>query len=347
MSAKPPDELCTARQAFILGLVIREYVETAMPVSSGRLVSEYDLGVSAATVRNELAVLESLGLLTHPYTSAGRIPTVAGYRYFVENVMTTAQVSQHERLTIRHQFHQAGWDQERWMQLSAAVMARTSGAAGFVATKRTHAGPLRRLEMVAMDDGSVHLIAVTNEGHVRQARLRPERAVDQRALNAIGKYVNEALETTGAPPSQMPTEGADICDEILATIRQLLRPPSTMALPRLYHAGLTQIMVQPEFSESEHLMTVVGILEHGFGLQPIIDTLPRSGVQVIIGGEPPLEDIPHVALVLSRFGHLRTPNGVLGVVGPTRLSYERAVPAVGFVADLMNRLVAGDAVRSD
>jgi heat-inducible transcriptional repressor len=102
-------------------------------------------------------------------------------------------------------------------------------------------------------------------------------------------------------------------------------------------------MVEPEFADSEQLMGVVSILEHGHGLLPIIDRLPLSGVQVIIGGEPPLESIPHVTLVLSRFGQHSTPHGVLGVLGPTRLSYERAVSTVGFVAELMTNLVAGGA----
>lgn len=247
------DALLTDRQAYILSLVVHDYVHLAQPIGSEVLLARHVLGVSAATVRNELARLEAAGLLSHPHTSAGRMPTVCGYRYFVENLMSSAGLSEPEQRTIRHQFHQAGGDSGRWMRLSAAVMAHTSGAAGLVAA-----------------DGD-------------------------------GRWS-----------------------------------------PRLYHAGLTQILDEPEFADNERLRDVIDILEHGQCLGPITSRLPREGVHVIIGGEPPLEDVPHVTLVLSRFGAMEH-YGVLGVVGPTRLLYDRAVPAVSFVATLMTELLAGDA----
>lgn len=248
------DTQLTERQRQILAMVIQDYVQTAQPVASGALVREHELGVSTATVRHELASLEALGLLEQPHTSAGRVPTVAGYRYFVEHLMQSAELSPVERRMIRHQFHQAGWQLDRWMGLSAAVVARTSGAAGLVA-------------------------------------------------DASGSGV-----------------------------------------PRFYHAGLVEILYVPEFADSDRLRGVVELLEYGQGLEPIMDRLPETGVQVIIGGEPPLERTPYLTLVLARFGQPPGHSGVLGAVGPTRLAYERAVSTVGFVARLMNQLIAGQAV---
>jgi transcriptional regulator of heat shock response len=242
----------TERQAHLLDLVIREYLETALPVASGSLARRHRLGCSPATVRKELAILEDAGFLSQPHTSAGRIPTALGHQYFVENLMSIAGIGDGEQITIRHQFHQAGVDLERWMRLSAAVMAQTSGVAGLVASERRHHSP------------------------------------------------------------------------------------------RMYHAGLTQILFVPEFTEDiERLRDVVEILEHGTGLDTIIALLPRHGVEVIIGGVPPLASVPQVTLILARFGGQDEQGGVLGVVGPTRLPYERAVPTVGFVADLLTELLAG------
>lgn len=250
----PLNPLLTERQAHILDCVIRDYVETAQAVASGQLARRHRLGCSPATVRKELVILEDAGLLTQPHTSAGRIPTALGYQYFVENLMSVAGLGDGEQITIRHQFHQAGEDLERWMRLSAAVVAHTSGVAGLVASQREHHSP------------------------------------------------------------------------------------------RLYHAGLTQILLVPEFTEDlERLRDVVEILEHGTGLDTIIALLPRQGVKVIIGGAPPLTEVPQVTLILSRFGGQEQQGGVLGVVGPTRLPYERAVPTVGFVADLLTELLAGSA----
>ncbi len=344
MSARQANTpLFTERQAQVLELVVREYIDSAQPVASGRLVNRYDLGVSAATVRNELAALEEMGLLTHPHTSAGRIPTVTGYRYFVENLMTSPRMPEHVKLTIRHQFHQAGWDPERWMRLSAAVVAHTSGAAGLVATPRSRRAPLRRLEFVDLGDGLVLVVAVLDHGQVRQSRWRPELPYDQAALDRISACINEVLAATGTPPEEEAAGPGVLEAAASGAVHQLLSRTGRPATPRLYHAGLTQIMYEPEFADSEQLREVVEILEHGHWLEPIMDRLPGSGVQVIIGGEPPLERVPHVTMVLSRFGHQTAQGGVLGVVGPTRMPYERAVSTVGFVAELMTELLAGPA----
>jgi transcriptional regulator of heat shock response len=113
--------------------------------------------------------------------------------------------------------------------------------------------------------------------------------------------------------------------------------------PWLYHAGLTEILGQPELADGECLRVVVEILEYGTGLQPVIEQLPPHGVEVVIGGQPPLERVPHVTLVLSRFGGRTSEAGVVGAIGPTRLPYDRAVPAVEFVASVMTHLLAFEA----
>ena len=136
------NDTISVRQAHILALVVREYAETAQPVASAQLVQRYELAYSPATVRHELAALEEAGYLTHPHTSAGRVPTVAGYRYFVENLMRSAALPASQRRAMRLQLAQAGGDAERWLQLSAALIAQTSGMAGLVAAppRLYHAG---------------------------------------------------------------------------------------------------------------------------------------------------------------------------------------------------------------
>ena len=247
------DPYLTDRQAQVLSQVIHEHIATAQPVASAALARRPTLAVSPATVRNEFAVLEEAGLLAQPHTSAGRVPTVRGYRYFVAHLMTRSGLSEQVQRTIRHQFYQAGHHTDRWLRLSAAVVAHTSGAAGLVTSR-----------------------------------------------------------------------------------------PADRA-PRLYHAGLTEILDEPELADGQCLRVVVEVLEYGTGLQPVIDGLPSQGVEVIIGDEPPTGGVPHVTLVLSRFGGDDPQGGVLGVIGPTRMPYERAVPVVEFVADLMTQLLAIEA----
>ena len=112
-------------------------------------------------------------------------------------------------------------------------------------------------------------------------------------------------------------------------------------MPRLYHAGLAECIEAPEFAEAESRRGIVSLLERGDGLRAVLDRLPPEGVHVLIGGEPPLEHVPYLTLVLARFGR-GGHGGIVGVVGPTRLAYERAVPAVGFVSGVMSRVAGGE-----
>lgn len=251
-----PTEL-TERRALVLGLIVREHIAHGQPVSSHCLVHRYDLGVSSATLRNEMAALEDLGLLGQPHTSAGRVPTVAGYRLFVERLMRIASLPARERRSIRQRFHEAGHDVERWLRLAAGVVAKASGAAGLVVVP------------------------------------------DAPAL------------------------------------------PAELTVPRLYHAGLADVIEAPEFAEAAPRRGIVSLLERGDGLAAVLDRLPPDGVHVLIGGEPPLERLPYLTLVLARFGR-GGQHGIVGVVGPTRMAYERAVPAVGFVSGVMSGVSGGE-----
>ena len=131
------------RQKIILALIIREYIEKAQPIGSRRLVDDYSLTVSSATVRNEMLVLTEMGYLRQPHTSAGRIPTEKGYRFFVRQLMGHPELPSETKRTIVHQFYQAGFDVERWMRLAASVLAHQSQAASLVTSPRSVRAPGR------------------------------------------------------------------------------------------------------------------------------------------------------------------------------------------------------------
>ena len=137
------------RQEYILNLVVRRYVETGVPLGSQTLVDYYTLDVSAATVRNELALLDQLGYLTQLHTSAGRIPTEMGYRYFVQWLIGEFELPLHERQMISHQFHQARLELDQWMRLAAAVLAHTSQGASIVTAPRPSTSRYRHLQLIS------------------------------------------------------------------------------------------------------------------------------------------------------------------------------------------------------
>src|SRR6476620_9130841 len=173
------------RSESILRAVIDEYVQTAIPVGSQSLVERYGLGVSSATVRNILAALEFNGLLTHPHTSAGRIPTDAGYRYFVESISSTSQLPQVEQLMIRHQFGQVQHASEQWFRLAATTLATANRTAGLATQAKPRAAHVRRIDLVTISERLASLIIVFREGAIRQVLVTLSEPAEQESLTRV------------------------------------------------------------------------------------------------------------------------------------------------------------------
>ncbi len=183
------------RSQAILRAVIEEYVTTASPVGSQALVERYGLGVSSATVRNILAELEMAGLLSHPHTSAGRMPTDAGYRFYVESIAETVPLPAVEQLMIRHQFGQVEFASEHWFRLAATTLAGLTRSAGLATPAKPQAAHIRRVDLVAVNERLASLILVLREGAIKQAvvPLDEADAVDQATLNRVAEILNDRL----------------------------------------------------------------------------------------------------------------------------------------------------------
>jgi len=326
----------------ILSLVIREYVNRADPISSRTLLDVYDLGVSSATVRNEMAQLEDLGYLTHPHTSAGRVPTEQGYRLFVGRLLGEAQLPLTEQRTIRHQFHQVGVEVNQWMQLAASTLARSSDSASLVTAPVAEQVRFKHLEMISTRDRLVLLVLVTQGGNVEQQMLTLAEPLSQVELSQSADKLNELCSGLGVPEirsriSNLPTLEREVCSLIVELMEQSGEFSSDM-----YRDGLSEVLSQPEFVDAESSQSILRLFEEkGFLQQLLTEALAPTvgGVQVIIGGEDRWEELTGCSMVLARYGVPGFATGALGVLGPTRLPYRRAISTVRYVADLMSDLV--------
>lgn len=333
----------TLRQQTILGLVVREYVSSASPVSSRVLVGHYSLEISTATVRNELARLEELGYLTHPHTSAGRVPTHQGYRYFVERLLGDVDLPMHERRTIAHQFYQAPQDFEQWMPLAASVLARTTRGAALVTAPQATQSRYKHLQLISTQGRLVLLILVLRGGTVKQQLLTLVEPLSQEALNEISDRLNQAYSGLSADEiwsrvSVLPPLDADVARLVVSTMRQA----DAHATEPVYRYGLSEVLQQPEFAGGEKAQGLMRVMEEHSFLQTVLtDALsPEVGsVRVLIGGEGRWDELQACSLVLARYGVTDFVTGALGVVGPTRMLYGRAISVVRFVAGLLSDLV--------
>ena len=335
------------RAQLILRAVIEEYVTTATPVGSQALVDRYRLGVSSATVRNILAELELSGLLDHPHTSAGRIPTDAGYRWFVESIIDAAPMPEVEQLMIRHQFGQVEFASEHWFRLAASTIASLTHAAGLATPAKPPSGRVRRVDLVSINDRMASLVVILREGSIKQSLVTLSTGEDQAALTSVAGVLNEiVLDATGdeieariarLDPAQ---PDAALIARVGERIVHVLQDYDRAAVEEVFSDGLLNVMGAPEFAHSDKLRRVFTALENRAYLGQLVGDVARSGrVTVFIGEENEAPDMREVALVLAPYGRRDRAVGVVGVLGPTRLAYPEAIGTVRFVSGLMNELV--------
>ena len=329
----------TPRQQLVLGLVVREYIATAQPVGS-RTLEGLGLGVSSATIRNEMSELEELGYLTHPHTSAGRVPTEQGYRYFVERLMRESQLSAEEQRTIRHQFHQVGVDLEQWMRLAASVLARTAESAAVVTSPRTELCRLKHVELIAIHEAMALLIVVLEGGIVRQQMLALDEPIGQETLSQIANRINDLCAGRSALRAAACQSLLGASEQrILGVVVGIMKQVDDQKNMHVYRDGLVNILHQPEFSEGDSARQIVQVLEDRTSLEQLLtEMLEVGGVHVIIGGEGRWHDLRECSLVVAPYGVSGAATGALGVMGPMRMPYSRAISTVRYVATLMSDL---------
>ena len=335
------------RSQAILRAVIEEYIVTAEPVGSQTLVERYGLAVSSATVRNVMADLEAAGYLWHPHTSAGRVPTDAGYRLYIESIAPSISLAPVEQLMIRHQFGQVEFASEQWFRLAAATLAGATHAAGLATPAKPTACRLRRVDLVATSTRTASIVVVLAEGSVKQELVPLDDRYDQRQLDQVSQLLNEML--AGRSSREVAERIADMQARpetpVLAVraaqrIERLMHEFDAAAVEDVFSDGLLNVMEAPEFAHSEKLRRIFGVLQNHQYLAELLSRLSATNqVQVLIGTENEPAEMHDVSLVVASYGRPGRAMGVVGVLGPTRMAYPHAIGSVRYVSGLMNELV--------
>jgi heat-inducible transcriptional repressor len=325
----------------VLGAVIREYITTAEPVASAQLVRSYKLDVSPATVRNELSALEEAGLLMHPHTSAGRVPTDLGYRYFIETLMPSASLRADEQVTVSHQFQQALQDTAAWLRVAASSLARLTAEASIVTPPSSKRTTLRHVEVVPILERRVLLVAVIDGGAVRQQVLELGTSTTAEHLRALSTRLTESLggaTATRVHATVAAEKGADA--DIAKALARILEEYDTVRAREVYVDGFQNIMAKPEFAETDRSRAMLSFFEDHTRLAEILPLdLGDGEVHITIGREHRHESLQDCSLVVGRYGESGDVVGFVGVVGPTRMDYARSIGAVRYVGSLMSDLV--------
>lgn len=340
----------TPRQETILDLVVREYIARNVPVGSQYLVRTYGVRASSATVRAEMATLEELGYLHHPHTSAGRVPTKEGYRYFVSCLVGETQLPLEEQRMIRHQFHQARLEMDQWMRLAAAILAHTSQTAAVVTAPHMRQSRFKHLELISTQGRLVLLVLVLGSGQVLQQMITLAQPLSQEELSQSANRVNTTCDGLSAREIDAVLTALPVLEqEVGMLVSGMIARADEKTTSRVVRDGLGHLLSKPELFPGETIEQGIRLLEERGFLEEVLskalesaEPIPDSGVgsvQVIIGGEGRWDELSDWSMVLARYGLKDYAVGALGVLGPTRMPYGRAISIVRYVASVMSGLM--------
>jgi len=333
--------MLTSRAETILKSIVGQYIAQATPVPSQSVLSDYELNVSPATIRHEMARLEQEGYIIRPHPSAGSVPSDKGYRYYVES-LTEVALPAAEQWLISHLFHQVKREQEEWLRLAATVMAQLAQNVAVVTRAKPVDCQFKHLELVALQDLLVLVVLVLRGARVKQQIATFDPAIPQAELTAIANKLNETY--SGLTGSQILAKDIELSlaeQQLVDCVVKIMQAEDAPEYEEPYLDGWHFILNQPEFSHAGRMLDLMGLVEQKSLLKAIFPQ--ESGiyeVQVVIGKENTAEAIHDCSVVICRYGLPEEAVGIIGVVGPTRMPYIRTISTVGYLSSVLGKLVA-------
>jgi len=335
-------EMIPARSGKILNTIVGQYITRTVPVPSQVIASDAELGVSPATIRNEMAYLEQEGYLIRPHTSAGCIPSDKGYRYYVESI-ENVKLPQAEQRLISHTFHQVEKEVEAWLRLTATLLARLVQNVAVVSLPKSADCKLKHMELLALQDSEVLAVVVLPGARVKQKLITFDQAVSQSTLTIISNKLNTAYSgLTGQQISAKEMELSLLEKQATDHLVEIMQAEDQQEYEDPYLDGWHFMLNQPEFAHSDRMRTLMELVEHRSLLKVIVPTkLSQHRVHVIIGKENKEKAIQNCSVVISQYGLPDEATGTIGVVGPTRMPYSHTIPTVYYLSSVLSSLVAG------
>ena len=332
--------MLTARQELLLGKVIDEFNATGQPVGSKMLAADPDVQAGPSTIRNELAVLEERGLLAHPHTSAGRAPTDAGYRYFVDRLLPARQEPRAElQLSlVRREVDEA-------MRVTTETLSQVTNLLAIVSAPPIATTTVRHVEVLSLQPQVLMVVVITSTGGVSKRVFTFDRPVDPGLADWAGAYMNEQLVGMGVGsrmlqaklnnPALQPTERAFIAQLAPAFTELAMTAEST-----LYVDGAARLLSEHRFQDVSQLNELLDALERRVSLLGVLSrALDERDIYVRIGGENEMPALRSLSLVAGNYGLPQRNLGTVSVIGPMRMDYARAIMTVREAALQLSRFV--------
>ena len=336
--------MITERQQLILKHIVDDYIHDAAPISSESLARNHrHLGISPATVRNEVAALEEQGYISRPHSSAGSVPDDGAYRLYVETGLAEdgPHVPSDQRTAISRRFRKVEDDMDQWGSVAAALIAQIVGNLGIATFPKMSVSRVKHLELVPVQDFLALLIVVLEQAKLRKQLIRFSEPVDNTVVESMSTRLRSHVtglthqEIAIRPMSLTPTERQAVDATMV-----MLREEDDSAHEDHYVRGLRNLLDQPEFVDYEKVLPIIDGIEDGSLIEAALEEAPVGEVvRVVIGQENRGSALRPLSVVICRYGVPGHALGTIGVIGPTRMEYNRAISGIGFISSIMNGMV--------
>ncbi|HWR59375.1 MAG TPA: heat-inducible transcriptional repressor HrcA [Thermodesulfovibrionales bacterium] len=331
----------------VLWAVVESYITNPDPVGSRFVTKKYEFNLSAATIRNAMADLEDLGFLHQPHTSAGRIPTDKGYRFYVD-YLSQRESPADDYLTneIIARLENIRNDISGLLEETSKMISSFSHYLGVALAPRPDKTTFRGINLFGYKEGRVMVVLLTDEGIVRNKVVRLDTVLTQRDLNSISGYLNSefAGQTIDDIKVRIVKEmyrDKALCDKLIARAIRICEEAFSFDYGNVFISGLSEVLGLPDFSDLQRIKEISKAIEDKHLIVKLLDMLSQSeGVQVVIGSENPATEMRKLSLVLSTYRDGDRPMGTIGIIGPTRMDYLRAITIVDTAARFITRVLS-------
>lgn len=329
------------RRETILKTILDGYIATAVPVPSEVVTHQHGLGVSAATVRHEMAALEEEGYISRPHLSAGGVPTDKGYRYYVEALAVPPELPLKTKRSMRDQFTSVGKDVDVWTKLSARMLAEVANNMALVSMPRTIQTRIRNLQLVYLDELLVMQVVVLQEAQLRKELVPLTEPVSEEDINYVsGKLNHHVKGLSYHEVLDRSIETTPLEKDVLDVALRILQEEDQASFADYIIEGLRLLVDQPEFKGSSQVHDLIEVLESRRLAEAILTESPGvGGMRVVIGGENQEDALKPMSLVITQYGVRNQVFGTISIVGPMRMHYEKTIAGVNYFSSLMSQML--------
>lgn len=333
------------RKKQILKVIVDDYIASAEPVGSRTIARRYDLGLSPATIRNEMADLEEGGYLEQPHTSAGRVPSERGYRYYVDALMAQHKLSENELEMIYGELEKYHQEIESVIHQTSKILVQMTKYPSIVLSPQFQTAIFRHIQLIKLSASTILVLIVTDTGYVENKVIELQQEISAEELDRISVLLNQKLRGVNLKDLKAALLN-DIRSEVVAhnqffneAIKVLIKAIAKSSSERVLVDGATKILEQPEFADIHKFKPLLNMLEEEERLYKLLSSNPNPVAQVKIGHEIDDHDMRDCSVVTASYEIFGRSVGVIGVLGPTRMEYAKVLPVVEYTAAVLSELL--------